>query len=404
MKNFTLLLFFITSFVFSQEKALFIGNSMTYFNDMPILFQNIANNKGKNIESSMYAPGGTGFVNHVQDDNVYNQFRNQQWDYVILQPGTGESAGVSWPVNTTIERGQKLMDSIKKYSPCAKIFLYELPYGVPNETSYNTYFNIQTKFKDSVSKMADNLRVPMVAAGECARQHYSTSQDLLLHGSYNDIHPNLNGSYLVACAMYCTIFQETVSGCTYYGGVADNTATYFHGIADQIILQNKAQWRIPNFAFFADYSQNINASNVNFTNLSTNQTSVLWNFGDGITSTDTNPNHTYTSDGTYQVELKIFRTINNVICEESITKNIVINSLNSSQFTKEEYAWYVNNNELIIEGKENFEFNIFDISGKLLGSYNKTNSVLTIGLNNFSQGIYILKNNTTQSSNKFVVQ
>ncbi len=36
--------------VFSQEKALFIGNSMTYFNNMPNLFQELANSKGKNVQ------------------------------------------------------------------------------------------------------------------------------------------------------------------------------------------------------------------------------------------------------------------------------------------------------------------------------------------------------------------
>jgi gliding motility-associated-like protein len=55
----------------------------------------------------------------------------------------------------------------------------------------------------------------------------------------------------------------------------------------------------------ADFSMNtdtIEATDpVDFTNLSTNATSYLWNFGDGTTSTDTNPQHTYTIAGTYTV-------------------------------------------------------------------------------------------------------
>lgn len=43
---------------------------------------------------------------------------------------------------------------------------------------------------------------------------------------------------------------------------------------------------------------------VNFTNLSSNATSYLWNFGDGTTSSSTNPTHTYTSGGNYTVTLK----------------------------------------------------------------------------------------------------
>jgi len=42
---------------------------------------------------------------------------------------------------------------------------------------------------------------------------------------------------------------------------------------------------------------------VNFQNTSTNATSYTWNFGDGGTSTDASPSHTYTVDGLYTVTL-----------------------------------------------------------------------------------------------------
>lgn len=40
-----------------------------------------------------------------------------------------------------------------------------------------------------------------------------------------------------------------------------------------------------------------------FTNTSQNATSYLWDFGDGTTSTETNPSHVYTTPGTYMVQL-----------------------------------------------------------------------------------------------------
>lgn len=44
---------------------------------------------------------------------------------------------------------------------------------------------------------------------------------------------------------------------------------------------------------------------VNFTNLSNNGVSYVWHFGDGTTSTATDPTHTYTSNGTYNVSLAV---------------------------------------------------------------------------------------------------
>jgi PKD repeat protein len=43
---------------------------------------------------------------------------------------------------------------------------------------------------------------------------------------------------------------------------------------------------------------------LNFINTSKNASSYVWNFGDGNTSTSTQPQHTYNLAGTYQVKLK----------------------------------------------------------------------------------------------------
>src|SRR5574344_200886 len=196
----------------TQENILFIGNSLTYYNDMPTLFQNIANSKGKNVHCTFYSPGGTGFINHVNDSNVYNLFSSQSWDAVVLQPGTGESAGRSSSTDSTIARGQRLIDSIRRYSPCAKIILYEISTGIaPNGASggnYANYFAFQTMIRDSIIRISNGLGVPFAPAGECFRSYYTNNQDLLLHAAFSDVHPNVSGSYLVACSIFSTLYQE----------------------------------------------------------------------------------------------------------------------------------------------------------------------------------------------------
>jgi PKD repeat protein len=46
-------------------------------------------------------------------------------------------------------------------------------------------------------------------------------------------------------------------------------------------------------------------SPIKFINISTNVTSTTWDFGDGGTSTDFNPTHTYNAAGTYYLKLKV---------------------------------------------------------------------------------------------------
>jgi PKD repeat protein len=50
------------------------------------------------------------------------------------------------------------------------------------------------------------------------------------------------------------------------------------------------------------YSQNTSGT-VNFTNTSNRATTYNWNFGDGASTTETNPSHTYSNAGTYNVTL-----------------------------------------------------------------------------------------------------
>ena len=46
-------------------------------------------------------------------------------------------------------------------------------------------------------------------------------------------------------------------------------------------------------------------ASINFISISKNATSYLWNFGDGTTSIEFNPVHTYTSNGTYLLRLRV---------------------------------------------------------------------------------------------------
>ncbi len=68
---------------------------------------------------------------------------------------------------------------------------------------------------------------------------------------------------------------------------------------------------------------------VTFTNSSSSGTSYQWSFGDGNSSTATNPTHTYTSAGTYNVRL-ITTGANG--CKDTLTKNayIVVGQVNAN--------------------------------------------------------------------------
>ena len=64
-----------------------------------------------------------------------------------------------------------------------------------------------------------------------------------------------------------------------------------------------------------------NMQEVTFTNSSTGATSYAWDFGDGNTSTDINPIHTYTSEGMYTVTLTATNQCGDVVTTQTIAAN-----------------------------------------------------------------------------------
>lgn len=70
------------------------------------------------------------------------------------------------------------------------------------------------------------------------------------------------------------------------------------------------------------FSQQAFAYTVDFTNASADATSYNWSFGDGESSTESAPSHTFTGAGTYNITLTASRTNG---CDSVITKEVVVN-------------------------------------------------------------------------------
>lgn len=79
----------------------------------------------------------------------------------------------------------------------------------------------------------------------------------------------------------------------------------------------------------ADFSSEVNGLEVSFENLSDNFDSVMWNFGDGNTSTENNPTHNYTMEDTYNVVLSVINDCN----IDNMTFVINLNTMPSAGFS-----------------------------------------------------------------------
>lgn len=140
----------------------------------------------------------------------------------------------------------------------------------------------------------------------------------------------------------------------------------------------------------ADYTYVMNELEVSFTSTSIGADSYLWNFGDGSTSTDANPIHTYAATGDYLVSLQVTSGGNDVSYEETInitstsveetslsrslvypnpTKD-VINIENARSFTNATYTLYAINGTVIASGNlSGKNQQVIDLSDETTGVY-----------------------------------
>jgi len=375
-------------------KVLFVGNSITYYNDMPQTFEAIANSLNDTTKVTMYAPGGTGFENHVASETLYGLFRQGNWDHIVLQPGTGDSGGEEFggtPIETTLVRIRTLLDSIYFYNPCAKVIFYEISNGVYGNSASNleTYNNSMAIIYSNTDYFSDSTFLPIAPVGEVFKTQWNNNLDNLLWVSTGNIHPNAKGSYIAACTIYSSIFKKASEGSNIYSSLTPEEAGHFQHLSDSIVLNHLSMWNNTVFDQKTDFEYATINDTIFFNNLSENIDSVIWSFDDGLSSSDINPYHFYENSGNYNVLLTTF----NHGCEQSFSKTIsftATNIINADVFqsififpnpTNEFLNISVDNN------KNNYRFEVYRIDGKLCIETNQTK----INISSLSKGMYFLR-------------
>lgn len=143
-----------------------------------------------------------------------------------------------------------------------------------------------------------------------------------------------------------------------------------------------------------------------FQNLSQNGTSYLWDFGDGITSEEAHPTHSFVENGTYTVSLTVISEICNSIVMTSQEVVVIATKVENLEVSFD-VSIFPNPNAgvfyLKIESEidQDFEVEIIDINGRLLDQFfiknNDAEIIQSMDYQMFNSGFYFLKIKTTDS-------
>ncbi len=163
-----------------------------------------------------------------------------------------------------------------------------------------------------------------------------------------------------------------------------------------------------------DFDFSANGFSVNFINRSVYGETYFWDFGDGTTSNETNPGHTYSSPGDYSVTL----TAANPVCGDTvITKIITVSNTSVSEnpnIRQNKFNLYPNptNGRFIIEfdntEKKDVTVEIINVTGQIIfsGHYKTEMIYKEIDLGNIASGIYTvrLKSDKQIESLKLIIE
>ena len=82
-----IVLFFFISSSISAQKILFVGNSLTYSNNLPKIVEFIAKKSGEKIITKSLCYPNYALVDHLHDGTFQKLMAKGKYDYVIVQQG-----------------------------------------------------------------------------------------------------------------------------------------------------------------------------------------------------------------------------------------------------------------------------------------------------------------------------
>jgi hypothetical protein len=191
-------------------RVLFIGNSYTYFSNLPEIFTRLAEagHQGE-VQATMVAPGGWRLKDHWEKGAARGLLRPGKWDYVVLQEQS--TLGVNYYVE-----GKTRVAGDEIFRPYADKWAAEIRGAGATAVFYLTWARKatpedQAALNHAYMRAAREGRALVAPVGIAWAQVREREPSLELF-SGDGSHPSPAGSYLAACTLYATLFHRSPKG------------------------------------------------------------------------------------------------------------------------------------------------------------------------------------------------
>ena len=192
---------------------LWIGNSFTFYNDVPKMVEDMALLNNIPVSTKRILKGGESFKGHLQNPELSAVLEKGGLDYVVMQEFSSTPAYSTKFVAENIFPYATEIDSLaKKYSPGVET-IYYMTWGHKNgnvrQTDYpldDTYELMQDRIINTYIDLAYENGGTVAPVGIAWRNVREKYPEIELYIEDN-FHPSLEGSYLAALTLLGTIVK-----------------------------------------------------------------------------------------------------------------------------------------------------------------------------------------------------
>jgi hypothetical protein len=169
-------------------RVLFVGNSLTYTNDLPRMVARLAELDGRSCETTMIAVANHSLADHLDSPRFQREIR-AKWDFVVLQQGPS-SLDAS---RQQLVRDTKAIAGLLK-GTAARVALVTV---WPASSRVQTWERVAESYRVA-AEAVDGLWIP---AGVNLRLAMQQDRTLKVLGA-DGFHPAMAGTYLAALTTY----------------------------------------------------------------------------------------------------------------------------------------------------------------------------------------------------------
>ena len=216
-----------------MKKLLFVGNSFTYYHDLPAMLEKLSCAAGYSIQTAAVTKGGWYLERYADPDNemyplLHETHEQRAWDMIVLQDQSFSPAGHP-------ERYLAAVRTLCSQLPCRERFVIYQTWAYEDGTEKlqgtgMTYQQMHEALRDACRQAAKQQNALLVPVGDAFRLCHDTRPEIGLYMP-DHYHPSPDGTSLAACVFFAALSGRDPRTLDGIPDIAPDTAATLRSIA-----------------------------------------------------------------------------------------------------------------------------------------------------------------------------